>query len=226
MPNCLRLFFNSGTAQSVTVFCFANLLYLPRWFDYKVVDPPLLIDDTWLRGIYNYNFYYVGIITPMCILAIPLTIIVVSTILMMRKLQAVTATLSSPKLQKNQEKRNRSISVMLIGIIILFVICQLPKLIMTIYQGIVHGAGKNDYNNDWVQVLDVMKNTLVVTNSSLNFAIYCKDLLFRKLVWNICNKFFKCLQPESTASCDKPSGQISALEVLSEPETAQTKSNC
>ena len=226
MPHCLRSFFNSGTAQSVTVFFFANLIYLPRWFDYKIVDPPLLIDDTWLRDIYNYNFYYIGIVTPLSILVIPLIIIVVSTILMMQKLQAVTASLSSPELQRNQEKRNRSISIMLIGIIFLLIICQLPKLINDIYQGIIQGAGKRDYNSYWVQIFDVMKNTLAVTNSSLNFAIYCKDLLFRQMVWKICNKFLKCRQTEPTASCDKPSGQGSALKVLSDPETAQTASNC
>ena len=124
-----------------------------------------------------------------------------------------------------KDPKIRSIE-MLIGIIFLLIICQLPKLINDIYQGIIQGAGKRDYNSCWVQIFDVMKNTLAVTNSSLNFAIYCKDLLFRQMVWKICNKFLKCRQTEPTASCDKPSGQGSALKVLSDPETAQTASNC
>ena len=246
MPLGLRLFLNSGIAQSVTVFLWANILVFPRWFDYKnmVVDKDRKIekeiyglavagdgDGRWkmehtcLRDIEGYNRYYVGIVDTLCTMAIPLAVMVVTTILMMRQLRAVNSSLAISMIHRNQEARNRSSSIMLIGIIILFVICHFPTLFMKIYHRVHKGGDKNIYEIHWVQILNVIKHVLIVTNSSLNFAIYCKDLLFRQIVWKIYNKFFKCRQPESTASCDKTSGQGSAMEVLSDPKTAKLTSS-
>ena len=78
---------------------------------------------------------------------------------------------------------------MLIGIIILFVICHLGKLIFSCYQ---LWGGLAVYDEDWVKNLIIVNDTLAVTNSSLNFAIYCKDLLFRKCAKKVYNNFLKC----------------------------------
>ena len=190
MPHCLRSFLNSGVAQSLTVFLWANIINLPRWFDYKVVDHN--IKHTRLRDNDNYNFYYLGIVTPMCFLAIPLAIMVISTILMLRQLRAVTTRMSIREIQRNQEKRNRSISILLIGIIILFVVCHFPTVILSCYHRMHHEGDNEVFEKDWVKILNVIKHTLAVTNSSLNFAIYCKDMLFRQCAMKIYNMFFKC----------------------------------
>ena len=200
IPHCLHSFLNSGVGQTLTVFLWANIINLPRWFDYKLVDHN--IKHTWLRDDDDYNFYYLGIVTPTCFLAIPLAIMVLSTILMLRELRAVTARVSIREIQRNQEKRNRSISILLIGIIILFVVCHFPKVIISCYHRI-HLEGDNEaYENDWVKILNVIKHTLAVTNCSLNFAIYCKDLLFRQCAMKIYNNFIKCPQSptENTTS--------------------------
>ena len=44
----------------------------------------------------------------------------------------------------------------------------------------------------WVRNLIVVNHILIVANSSLNFAIYCKDLLFRKCAKKVYNNFLKC----------------------------------
>ena len=188
MPHCLRLFLNSGLAQSFSVLLWAIIFILPRWFEYEIVGTG--VNFTWLRKNANYNLYYWGIMNPVCFLVIPLTIMVVSTILMLRQLRAVTASLNHISvIRRNQEKRNKSISIMLIGIIILFVICHLGKLIFSCYQ---LWGGLAVYDEDWVKNLIIVNDTLAVTNSSLNFAIYCKDLLFRKCAKKVYNNFLKC----------------------------------
>ena len=78
---------------------------------------------------------------------------------------------------------------MLIGIIVLFVFCHLGKLIFSCYQ---LWGGLAIYDEDWVKNLIIVNDTLAVINSSLNFAIYCKDLLFRKCARKVYNKFLKC----------------------------------
>ena len=211
VPRSLRSFLNSGVAQSLAVFLWANVFILPRWFEYKIVDTVNVknvtlednvtivevnetvagIDYTWLRKNDNYNLYYWGIMNPTCFLVIPLTIMVVSTILMLRQLRAVTASLSAAVIQRNHEKRNRSISVMLIGIITLFVICHLGKVIFSCYQ---LWGGIAVYNEQWVKNLIIVNDTLAVSNSSLNFAIYCKDLLFRQCAGKVYHKFLQCPQ--------------------------------
>ena len=77
---------------------------------------------------------------------------------------------------------------MLIGIIILFLICQLPEVIVSLYQ---HAALKGG-EDQLVKYLNVIKHTLAVINSSLNFTVYCKDILFRQCAKKICNKFVNC----------------------------------
>ena len=212
--SCLRSFLNSGMAQSLAVFLWATVFLLPRWFEYKIVDKVNMknvtlmdnftivndtvtsIDFTWLRKSDNYNLYYYGIMNPMCCMVIPLAIMVVSSILMLRQIRAVTASLTISVHQRNQEKRNRRMSMMLLGIIMLLVICHLGDMIIKCYQAYQISSHTNstkstDYNEPWMINFTIINNTLAVTNSSLNFAIYCKDSLFRQCARKICYKFLK-----------------------------------
>ena len=212
--SCLRSFLNSGMAQLLAVFLWATVFLLPRWFEYKIVDKVNMknvtlmdnftivndtvtsIEFTWLRNSDNYNLYYYGIMNPMCCMVIPLAIMVVSSILMLRQIRAVTASLTISVHQRNQEKRNRRMSMMLLGIIMLLVICHLGDMIIKCYQGYQISSHTNstkstDYNEPWMINFTIINNTLAVTNSSLNFAIYCKDSLFRQCARKICNKFLK-----------------------------------
>ena len=169
-----------------------------------------------LRDTESFKTFYLGILSPICLLVIPLTMMVVSTILMLRQLWAVTASLSHTVIQENQERRNRSISIMLIGIIILFVICHLPTSILSLYQ---HAAHKGSEAH-WVKYVNVIKHTLAVTNSSLNFAVYCKDIIFRRCARMIYNKFFLNCQRSPT---DQSSG-TSETPNLSEMPRKDTES--
>ena len=229
--SCLSSFLNSGMAQSLAVFLWATIFILPRWFEYKIVDIINIknvthedkiaivnetvtgIKFTWLRKNYNYNLYYYGIVNPLCCMVIPLAIMVVSSILMLRQMRATTASLSTMLSlptsvhQWNQEKRNRRISIMLLGIIMLLVICHLGDMIIKCYHAYQIGIltiynETTDYNEQWMINFTIINNTLAVTNSSLNFAIYCKDSLFRQCARKVCNKFLKCPTDRNTSNSE------------------------
>ena len=199
MPPSLRSFFNSGIAQALTVFFSMTISLLPHWFEFTIVNHSIndvTIKHTSLRDSESFKHIYLGILSPVCLLVIPLTMMAISTILMLRQLWADTAAVSTTVIQKKQERRNRSISIMLIGIIILFVICHLPTSILSLYQ---HAALKGS-EAQWVKYLNVIKHTLAVTNSSLNFAVYCKDIIFRQCAKKIYNKFLNCQQNQTDNS--------------------------
>ena len=135
----------------------------------------------------------------MCCMVIPLAIMVVSSILMLRQMHAVTGSLSTSMHQRNQEKRNRSISIMLMGIIMLLVICHSGDMILNcynVYKRLIYNETA-DYNEQWIKIFIIINNTLAVINSSLNFAIYCKDLLFRQCARKVYKKYLRCTTDES-----------------------------
>ena len=214
MPPILRSYFNSGIAQSLTVFFLLTVSLLPHWFEFKIENHS--IKHKVLRDTESFKTFYLGILSAIGLLVIPLAMMVVSTILMLRQLKAVSASLSPTVLQDNHERRNRSISVMLIGIIILFLICQLPEVIVSLYQ---HAAFKGG-EDQLVKYLNVIKHTLAVINSSLNFTVYCKDILFWQCAKKICNKFVNCQQNPT----DKKSIGTSETPNLSEMPRKDTES--
>ena len=191
----LKSFHDSGKAQAITIFFLMTILNLPLWFEYKIVDidNSMSITMTSLKDN-NYRLYYKGIFRSIYYLVLPLVIMVVATTLMLRQLRAVTTRLSVPALQRNHEKRNKSMTITLIGIIILFMISHSGNIVKSWYRA---WGGDAVYREEWVQYLDVINNTLAVANCSLNFAIYCKDMLFRRSARKILFKFFMCSKRSS-----------------------------
>ena len=192
----LKSFHDSGKAQSITIFLLMIILNLPQWFEYTLVNKgsTLTIKETLLGEDPNYGQYFKGIFIPIYFFIFPLVIMVVATTLMLRQLRAVTSRLSIPELQRKQEKRNKSMSITLIGIIIFLMFSQSGNTVRSIYRA---WKGKAIYSEVWVQYLDVINNTLAVANCSLNFTIYCKDMLFRRSARRILFKFFMCSKRSS-----------------------------
>ena len=187
----LKSFHDSGKAQAITIFLLMTILNLPQWFEYKIVNTgnSMNITKTSLKEDPNYKLYFKGIFISIYFLVLPLVIMVVATTLMLRQFRAVTTRLSIPELQRNQEKRNKSMSITLIGIILFFMVSHSGNIVRSCYH--VYG-GDAVYGEDWVKYLDVINNTLAVANCSLNFAIYCKDMLFRQSARKIIVNFLKC----------------------------------
>ena len=68
---------------------------------------------------------------------------------------------------------------MLIGIIVLFFVCHIGEVIVSLYEMYLYlkSSGKPPDFPPWASNLIVVNHVLIVMNSSLNFAIYCKDLV-------------------------------------------------
>ena len=114
-PSFLHSFLNSGVAQSLAIFFCASIFIFPRWFEYEIVErvktknvtlaDSITINQvnetvtgigfTWLRNNKDYNLYYWGVLKPICFIFLPFVIMVVSSILMLRQMRTVTASLSA-----------------------------------------------------------------------------------------------------------------------------------
>ena len=70
---------------------------------------------------------------------------------------------------------------MLIGIIILFIFCRVGELLISIYELVMFVLnGERRSFATPVKMIIIFNHFLLVCNSSLNFAIYCKDVFFRQ----------------------------------------------
>ena len=71
----------------------------------------------------------------------------------------------------------------------LFVLCHIGEMFVSFYEMVLYYVSDDDTSShefpDWVRNLIVINHILIVANSSLNFAIYCKDLVFRQCVTKI-----------------------------------------
>lgn len=81
--------------------------------------------------------------------------------------------------ERARRRRNRNITLVLVGIIVLFLICHIGEVAISIYEL----AGLIDDERDdfppWANNIVTFNHLLIVMNSSLNFVIYCKDVVFR-----------------------------------------------
>ncbi len=87
------------------------------------------------------------------------------------------------------------------GIIVLFVLCHIGEMLVSVYEMVLYYMrGSEDRTSiefpNWVRNLIVINHILIVANSSLNFAIYCKDLVFRQCLRKVyraivCNRFLQ-----------------------------------
>ena len=78
-----------------------------------------------------------------------------------------------------RRRRNRSITLVLVGIIVLFLVCHTGEVAVTIYELYDVLDGERGEFPDWASTLLQINHLLIVMNSSLNFVIYCKDMVFR-----------------------------------------------
>ena len=80
---------------------------------------------------------------------------------------------------KARKRRNRSITLVLVGIIVLFLICHTGEVALAVYELADVLDGKRVQFPEWANYLMQINHLLIVMNSSLNFVIYCKDMVFR-----------------------------------------------
>ncbi len=81
--------------------------------------------------------------------------------------------------ERARRRRNRNITLVLVGIIVLYLVCHIGEVAISIYELTIVWDGDRSTFSDWASNMIIVNHLLIVINSSLNFAIYCKDVVFR-----------------------------------------------
>jgi hypothetical protein len=103
-----------------------------------------------------------------------------SSYLIYRKMIANASSVSFSNLQERaRRRRNRNITLVLIGIIVLFLVCHIGEVAISIYELADVLNGERSPFPKWASNTVIINHLLIVINSSLNFVIYCKDVVFR-----------------------------------------------
>ena len=69
--------------------------------------------------------------------------------------------------------------MVLFGIVLLFLVCHIGEVAISIYELVDVLDGERSMFPQWASNTIILNHLLIVINSSLNFVIYCKDVVFR-----------------------------------------------
>ena len=139
---------------------------------------PIAIDEQY-QYYHNYNIhlYYLLVIQNLTDLNI---FIFSSSYLIYRKMRSSSANVSfSTSQERARRRRNRNITLVLIGIIFLFLVCHIGEVAISIYELVGLLDEERKPFPKWANNIVIVNHLLIVINSSLNFVIYCKDVVFR-----------------------------------------------
>ncbi|XP_059083416.1 uncharacterized protein LOC131880740 [Tigriopus californicus] len=151
----------------------------------------IVVGTTELRRNEAYVRDYTLIANTVCVLLLPTLIMLISTFLIVRQMILPKSSIYTCNQERARKKRNRSITLMLIGIIVLFFVCHIGEVIISMYEMILFiDNGEKVEFPQLIRNLIVLNHLLIVMNSSLNFAIYCKDLVFRECCQEVLCKIF------------------------------------
>ena len=162
--------------------CFCLIIYnIPRCFEYSYVQSNVTLADNTtevqdenvgLASFQVYNIMYENISYCLFVFLIPLLILVVLNVHLVRDLKAAQKCRKTISSRSTMEENN--ITLVMIVIIIVFMVCQTPASINQILYYIIQD--REDTCSVYARFYHV-SNLLTVTNSSVNFIIYC---LFRR----------------------------------------------
>ena len=83
--------------------------------------------------------------------------------------------------ERARRRRNRNVTMVLFGIVLLFLLCHIGEVAISIYELADVLDGERSMFPQWASNTIILNHLLIVINSSLNFVIYCKDVVFRYL---------------------------------------------
>ena len=81
--------------------------------------------------------------------------------------------------ERARRRRNRNVTMVLFGIVLLFLLCHIGEVAISIYELADVLDGERSMFPQWASNTIILNHLLIVINSSLNFVIYCKDVVFR-----------------------------------------------
>ena len=202
-------------AQLITIIvcCAAAVITFPEFFECRVVQETITTvtepgqnasNTTILRDVYtamgrrpSYQLGYVYL-NQALFTFLPLITLIVFNVLLIRavldaarKRKFLTGLLVlRNKKQERQNKEQQKITIMLIGVVIVFIICQLPQAIMNLYiTYITLMQDPSTMTMIRIRILNNVFNLLVLLNSTLNFPLYsCFSTRYRTTFKILCCK--------------------------------------
>ena len=166
---------------------------IPRFFEYRTVTHTVWNNSTnqseeidKQMGLVNYpayNIIYENICYCLFVFFIPLVILVLENVQLVRELKK--AQKSREMLASRTKREENNVTLVMVVIIIVFLVCQLPASVNQILYYLIEDA--HDPNCPAYQKFYHLCNVFIITNSSVNFFIYC---MFRKQfqqdLWSLC----------------------------------------
>ena len=196
---------HNGYLQAFIVFLAAAAVNAPRWLEFSCckvivvtknvtnnvtgevsavnVSTQNTLNINPIRDNYQYIRDYTLISYNFLTLLLPMILMSISSVLIyleMSKATRLAGSAFSDAQEAARRRRNRSVTLMLFGIIALFIICRIGEFGISIYELIMmlQNGERQDFP-EYIRAIVNINNLLCVCNSSLNFAIYCKDDMFR-----------------------------------------------
>ena len=149
---------------------------------------------------YRYIRDYTLIASNCCTLLFPMIVMSISAILIYQEMAKTSNFLEksgavSDSEEETRRRRYRSVTLMLIGIIALFIVCRVGELGISIYELVMmvkYGDRFPEYIPEYIWAINSINNLLLVCDSSLNVVIYYKDLLFRQCLLRLTGPVTSC----------------------------------
>ena len=185
-----------ATIKSVSIQCIiliaaAFILVAPRFFEYDIVirngTPDL--NATKLNLEDSYGFVYNAVILNILVNIGPLVILCVLTCFLIREIYLTHK--QNQRLREGVRSRRsygRQLTILLLLVVIVFIICQIPRVVYLISRAILKDKYYFYYScpRPWVYFLH-FTDMLMVLNASINFFLYCiAGARFRKMLRGRC----------------------------------------
>ena len=153
--------------------------------------------ETALRMDPAYIRDYILISSSVLMVFAPSLCMGVTTLLIYRAMSRALPTqggaLASSGWEQSRRRRNRAVTLMLIKIMLVFIVCHVGEVFLSLYEmlnsGLLAGGGGSDDDEEeeeaheefpeWIKNIITLNHLLLVANSSMNFIIYCGDIVFR-----------------------------------------------
>ena len=194
-----KLLFN-GYIQLLLVILASVSVNIPRWLEFSCCNyetrPLQAINETSgevmirnitmmyvvinpIRDRYEYIRDYTLISSNLLTLLFPMILMSIFAGRIYREMAKSTSLVRDDFRESEgneQERRNRSLTFVLIGIIILFIVCRIGELGISVYELImIIREGERKSFPEYIRAIISINTLLLVCNSSFNFIIYYKD---------------------------------------------------
>ena len=151
---------------------------IPRFFEYKYVSVNVTTAENitevqkqniGLQSKVIYNILYENVSYCLFVFLIPLIVLVVLNVHLVRELKAAQKSREALTCRTSTEENN--ITLVMIVIILVFIVCQTPSALNQILYYIVDEKERETCSH-YMKYFHIC-NLLILTNSSMNFVIYC-----------------------------------------------------